>query len=157
MDRAANQLLKRLWVKQGFLFQEQQYKLTALILFIRAVRTVVKGCTGFPLSTPVCRRFISWPEKKKKKGFPDEIWQRSRPFPMTLRHEYVCVCQFCQQFEQLSKSGLTRRETNSRHLTVTRWSLLEGNGLDQSLLFRLRALKALNAEIERTPYVIECP
>lgn len=61
MDRPASQLLKRLWLKWGFLFQEQWYKLTALILFIRAVHTVVKGSGGFPLSTPVCRRFISWP------------------------------------------------------------------------------------------------
>lgn len=87
MDRAANQRLKRLWLKQGFLFQEQWYKLTALILFIRAAHTVVKGWSGFPLSTPVCRRFISWP---RKNVFPAEICQRSGPLPTTLGR--VCVC-----------------------------------------------------------------
>lgn len=60
MDRAANQLLKGLGWEEGFLFGEQEDKLTALILFI-AAHTVVKDSGGFPLSTPVFSGFVSCP------------------------------------------------------------------------------------------------
>lgn len=115
-----------------FLFQEQWYKLTALILFIRAVHTVVKGCTRFLLSTLVSEG-LSAGRKKKKSSCLKFGGGRG----LFLWHFIMSMCVFVSFANSLSNCQnqvWQGGKQNSHHLTVTRWSLLEGDGQAQSLL-----------------------